>query len=454
MPSVRHPHAPPLLNRLNVRSPVTIRGLGLASVAAYFLGGPPAAAFDIVARYLGFGASLLLTYCVVGGFLSRARFSRTATVSLDSLPTSDGYFVSGRSISLIASARLGARLPFFRLRITPLWPEARISHPVAELSSAWGGLFSAPFPVILPHRGEWSVTKLRVTCSDILGLTSIRWECPLALPLRLTIYPPPSLEQELPIVSTRRSSGEVTPSDSPAEGELFDLKRYDPSDGIRRIVWKIFARTGELVARHPEHHSQPEGKTVAFIIAEKNEDRVAAAGCRYLVRSVSLGMEVRCGCLGMTTGRHLARNIPDIERLILESTWDAIDRQLIPDLQHFISELTEDSSNGETYQVALFISSRRLLDSSRADLLSVVSELLGSHGLEPVWYITPEALAEPAATLTSRSERTPLPRKLGVWWFLKPNPNMEDTTDPQEMLHSVKVRASGLGGRIVICGSL
>ena len=456
MTSVRHPNVLSFLHGLTVRNPITIRGLGLVSVAAYFLGGPPSEAFDIVARYLGFGVSLLLTYCILGGLFSRALFSRNATVSLASRPASEGRFTSGRSISLTASTRLGARLPFFRLRIAPVWPEARVTHPIPELSSAWGGVFSASFPVILPHRGEWSVTKLRVTCSDILGLTSIRWECPIELPLRLTIYPPPSLEHELPIVSTRRSSGEVTLSDSPAEGELFDLKRYDPSDGIRRIVWKIFARTGELVARHPEPYNQPEGKTVAFIIAEKDEDRVAAEGWRYLVRAVSLGMEVRCGCLGMRPARHLGRNIPDIERLILESTWDAIDQQLIPDLQHFVSELIEDSSIGETHQIALFISSRRLFDSSRSDLLTFSRELLSSHGLEPVWYITPEASASTnlPKPLPPRFERTFSPRKLGAWWFMRPNPNAEDTIDAQEMLHAVRMRASGLGGRVVICSSL
>ena len=440
-------------NRLPILKyiPITSRGWCISAVAGYFLFGPPSKGFDIIASYLGYGTVAAVVYGICLGALSSIMIRRRCTVELAPLASTEGRFVAGNPVQLSAIATIGTRLPFFRLTITPIWPNSTVTHPIPQLRHAESGSYSAVFPVILPHRGEWLVSEYQVRYHDLLGITSFQWRSALHHPLSLTIYPPDAPSDNLPIVTLRRSSGDLELVDQTTEGDYFDLKRYDPSDGIRRIVWKIFARTGQLVARHPEPQTQPEGKTVVFAIADHLEDRVAASAIRYVARAEEIGMEIRCGCLGMS-GEPLARNREDTLRLLLKTVWESHHANLNGEISRFISLLSTELSDGHTPQIALFIDNLRLRNPHAVSILHEVTKLLAAHQSEPVWFVVGSKTdnASREGQIESRPmSRNPTAMLARLWLFGRDRSSL-DWSSKKNLQISGETVLSQLGGRVVL----
>jgi len=105
--------------------------------------------------------------------------------------------------------------------------------------------------VDLHHRGLHEVEEVQVVLMDMLKLISIpismhSGNTLLTLPRELKeenfeIFPTATEEQEVRINIPRR-----------VQGEFLSYKDFESGDDIRRIVWKIYAKNGELVVRIPE----------------------------------------------------------------------------------------------------------------------------------------------------------------------------------------------------------
>jgi len=431
--------------------PITSRGWCIIAVAGYFLFGPPSQGFDIIASYLGYGTVAAVVYSICLGALSGIMIRRRCIVELAPLASAEGRFIAGNRVQLSATATIGTRLPFFRLTITPIWPNSSVTHPIPQLRHAESGSYSAVFPVILPHRGEWLVSEYRIRYHDLLGITSFQWRGALHHPLSLTVYPPDAPSDNLPIVTLRRSSGDLELADQTSEGDYFDLKRYDPADGIRRIVWKIFARTGQLVSRHPEPQTQPEGKTLVFAIADHLEDRVAASAYRYVARAEEVGMEIRCGCLGMN-GEPLARNREETLSLLLKTVWESHHADLNTEIGNFISLLSTEVSDGPMRQIALFIDNRRLKNPLTATILRELTQLLAAQQSEPVWFVV--GSKRDNASIEDQIESRAMSRNRSVtlarWWLLGKDHSALNWRSERKLDIAEEMTLSQLGGRVVL----
>lgn len=430
--------------------PLTLRSVGLCGITAYFLFGPPSPAFDVVARYLGYGMGSILLYVLLGGALSRWRVAKMASITLIARAAEGGRFVAGRPVQIAVNATIRAQLPFFRVSIIPEWPSDDVTHPRPEFRALPGGVYNAEFPVILPHRGEWHVSTYRATSRDLFGLVRFRWRGALVQPLSLTVYPADVIEKDLPLTSSRRTTGETEVAETVREGEPFDLKRYDPSDGIRRIVWKIFARTGQLVARYPEPTAQPEGKTFVYVIADRTEDTVAAHAYGYLVRAAMMGMEMRCGCVGMNDAP-LAHNPHDFLRLLLESVWRVRPEHLAEDTQQLLTALSHESADVPQQQIAMFVSGHQFVDSSKAAQLNEAYRILSSRGIEPVWYIVRDTTTDRASTGDVRAQTPTLTiaRRISAWWFFNARPTRSLLVSGDEEAQRLRATVHQLGGAAV-----
>jgi hypothetical protein len=105
--------------------------------------------------------------------------------------------------------------------------------------------------VDLHHRGLHEVEEVQVVLMDMLKLISIpismhSGNTLLTLPRELKeenfeIFPTATEEQDVRINIPRR-----------VQGEFLSYKDFESGDDIRRIVWKIYAKNGELVVRIPE----------------------------------------------------------------------------------------------------------------------------------------------------------------------------------------------------------
>lgn len=104
---------------------------------------------------------------------------------------------------------------------------------------------------LLHDRGIYAAEKVLITFSDMLGLLSL----PYTLPFTQQLYTLPKLLEEQKIKAQPNATEEqIHRIDIPkrVEGEYVNYKEFETGDNIQRIVWKIYAKSGELVVRIPE----------------------------------------------------------------------------------------------------------------------------------------------------------------------------------------------------------
>jgi hypothetical protein len=87
---------------------------------------------------------------------------------------------------------------------------------------------------------------------------------------------------------------------------------------MKRILWKVFAKRGELIARHPERSVSPEGHLLGFVLARRSDDGLAAWATAYLSAAEAQGITVSCGCLGMRTETPWANSARALEDSLIE----------------------------------------------------------------------------------------------------------------------------------------
>lgn len=104
---------------------------------------------------------------------------------------------------------------------------------------------------LLHDRGIYDVEKVLISFSDMLGLISL----PVTLPFTQQLFTLPRQQDAKNIKAQPNATEEQTHRiDIPkrVEGELVNYKEFETGDNIQRIVWKIYAKSGELVVRVPE----------------------------------------------------------------------------------------------------------------------------------------------------------------------------------------------------------
>lgn len=86
------------------------------------------------------------------------------------------------------------------------------------------------------------------------------------------------------------------PSGSP-EGDRVDMRRYVPGDPLRLALWKVYARTRQLMVRTPERSIAPAVRVVAYLVSARG-DEPAAAAARVAVQAGLLGEDWLFGADG------------------------------------------------------------------------------------------------------------------------------------------------------------
>src|SRR5579859_2966688 len=103
----------------------------------------------------------------------------------------------------------------------------------------------------LHDRGIYDVESVLVLFRDMLGLVSL----PCRVPYSQQLYTLPPRHQEQHLMALPHSTEEQKHRiaiPKRVEGEYVNYKEFETGDNIRRIVWKIYAKSGELVVRIPE----------------------------------------------------------------------------------------------------------------------------------------------------------------------------------------------------------
>ena len=104
---------------------------------------------------------------------------------------------------------------------------------------------------LLHDRGIYDVRYVLVLFSDMLGLLSLPARLPFTQQLfTLPVSQPPANIKAQPNATEEQTHRIEIPKR--VDGEYVNYKEFEMGDNIQRIVWKIYAKSGQLVVRIPE----------------------------------------------------------------------------------------------------------------------------------------------------------------------------------------------------------
>lgn len=256
--------------------------------------------YDLVADILGTSALALVVLTVFAAVIFRfllagrlradARFDEASAYSKN--PVAAGMTLEGSSVP-----------PFFSLRITRNFARAGVRAPVHIVKGrvAPGEVRHLFDGVAFPHRDLWELHSVRCDLEDMLGLTRLSWKLPVNSGCEVSA--PTVAIEPLPVIAATARAGDEQMQAKERTGELFDIKPYDPSDGLKRILWKTYAKSGQLVARRPEPAIIPDGEVALYLVAGPNDDVVAGACQGYVDQLESYQVRVLFGTDGLATAQ-------------------------------------------------------------------------------------------------------------------------------------------------------
>ena len=172
-------------------------------------------------------------------------------------------------------------------------------NPLLHIESAWERPVEASVR-LLPHRGG-ACEKVTVhrrgdfdhivrtfIVTDVLGL------CRCAIRRRSgqrVFIKPAGGNAPCPSVAESAAAGEQRPHpDGKPEGDLIETRRYVPGDPLKFVLWKVYARTGQLLVRSPERTLATSRRVLAYFVAGPGDEPTAAAA-RAMLENGSLGTD-------------------------------------------------------------------------------------------------------------------------------------------------------------------
>lgn len=129
----------------------------------------------------------------------------------------------------------------------PVWLDGALPRP----RSWWRQGIRGTGKTLLHDRGIYDIDKVLITFCDMLGLVALPATVELTQQLFTLPRPlPPARVRAQPNATEEQTYRIDTPKR--VEGELVNYKEFEMGDNIQRIVWKIYAKSGQLVVRVPE----------------------------------------------------------------------------------------------------------------------------------------------------------------------------------------------------------
>lgn len=202
---------------------------------------------------------------------------------------------------------------------------------------------------VLPSRRALveSITR-DVSVSDVFGISKVTF--PIHEKRDVRFSPSVGALRSMHVVRSMSGGNDIAHPDGPPEGERLDMRNYVPGDPIRFILWKVFARTRQLVVRTPERAIAPVRQTVAYLVAGDG-DEPAAGAARIAVDSGALGSEWVLGTDG-THGEHARSKHQALE--MLSKSAQATEEDQGEGLAHFL----QTSVPGSVGRCVVFVPAR------------------------------------------------------------------------------------------------
>ena len=150
--------------------------------------------------------------------------------------------------------------------------------------------------VVTPtRRGLCDEVVRKVDIGDAFGLTKISFRMREERDVRF--YPSVGNLRKMDVVRSIASGEDMPHPGGQPEGERADLRRYNPGDPVRFILWKVCPKPREFVTPPPARASAPARQRWAGV-ADGAGDEAAAGAARVAIEAGSLGTQWVLGADG------------------------------------------------------------------------------------------------------------------------------------------------------------
>lgn len=372
---------------------LTVRGLLLCLLAAFLILGPSRSQSDIVATVAGYSLTMIIAtfgtlVLIQALILPQALISSLRAewaLPHDSSGSDSSAPIAGTSSRIVLRTVPLRTIPLITVRLTVPPSQGKLNCAQHVLTGGAEDGERLIDDLAFPHRGEWVFARTSYRVEDYFGLFCIRREAPLAVgPAAVRVRPRLDSFSALPILSSAVRSGDDVSHHVEHQGDPLDLKQYHPSDGVRRIVWKVFAKTGELITRHPERSMTPEGRVVCFVAAHESDDAPCAAALEYLKRLEELSLDLLVSCEG--AGGGLAFSSTEAEAQFIDAAFKTSNAAaLSADFQAFLGGVKSALGAAQLECAVIFANVETIADSLRYRALSGLGSVCEREGIRPVF---------------------------------------------------------------------
>lgn len=382
--------APTVLRTLfstGINTLLTARGAVVVLIATLLIAGPVRQSSDVVASVVSYTLLstllVLLSISFIVGRRTRARLS----LSLSADGTRE--VLSKEPCDTLVVVKGVGSFPFFKTEIVLKFSDNRISPAIIDLVGGFREDAPVPYTFVFPHRGRWELSEARVHFGDIFNLTRYSFS-PGSVNTKITVTPPFTTPRGYPVVTSASVPGDMVHDLHRREGDPFDLKTYHPSDGMNRIVWKIYAKSGELFSRYPEASHTPSGEIAMFVVAGREDDHVCSAALHYIEHVQDMGLEIVCGTEGSTKR---ATTYETARELFIESVWgERKGERLRQGVDAFLAQLGE--RQGSLIEKLLIFVPLTRSEEQWDEVLQSVAGTIAARGVEPVFFLVKREGAE------------------------------------------------------------
>lgn len=194
------------------------------------------------------------------------------------------------------------------------------------------------------RRGVVAGAERRFVVRDAFGICEIAFLHKDTQPLRFT--PTVGALSNIEVLRGMSAGEDLPHPEAPAQGGPFDMRHYVPGDPIRFVLWKVFAKTRELIVRTPERALAPAQQTAAYLVTG-NSDEPAAGAARLAVAAGALGNGWTLGADGCGTPATTDKSALDV----LTRSAGTPGERGGADLANFI----EHQTDGEMSRLVVFV---------------------------------------------------------------------------------------------------
>ncbi len=254
-----------------------------ASAAAYWFGRGridlvvTIAALWGLALVVGTGAAAALSLALARRDLQRASASGAPPLeAVEGRPVASGLVLPVRVVPLAATPRLAWIAP-----AAVAAPSARSALRVEQ--------------VTFPDRALAGEIVRELHGEDVLGLW--RFTARVPQPRAVRALPDPGRLSAAELATSLATGDLLSWPTGPPRGDLVDFRTYTRSDPARLILWKVYARSRQLMVRAHEPARSPEGTPLLYLVAGEGDD-AAAAAARVILESGLFGDDLPFACDG------------------------------------------------------------------------------------------------------------------------------------------------------------